>query len=77
MRIAVLGAAGGLGRSVVDAACMAGHDVVALVRDASRAQLPSNVSTVIGDARSIENVARTMNGTGAAVFCITRHLRLG
>ena len=49
---------------------MAGHDVVALVRDASRAQLPSNVSTVIGDARSIENVARTMNGTGAAVFCI-------
>ena len=33
MRIAVLGAGGGLGRNVVDAARNTKHDVVALVRD--------------------------------------------
>lgn len=38
MRIAVLGAGGGLGRNVVGAARAAKHDVVALVRDPKRAE---------------------------------------
>jgi len=51
MRIAVLGAGGGLGRNVVDAARAAKHDVVALVRDPKRAELPDDVTTVVGDGR--------------------------
>jgi uncharacterized protein YbjT (DUF2867 family) len=40
MRIAVLGAGGGLGRNVVDTALAERHDVVALVRDPKKAELP-------------------------------------
>ena len=52
MRIAVLGAGGGLGRNVVDAARAAKHDVVALVRDPKRAALPGDVTTVVGNANA-------------------------
>lgn len=70
MRIAVLGAGGGLGRNVVDAACAAGHDVVALVRDPKRAALPPEVTTIVGDALRADDVARAMAGADATMFCV-------
>lgn len=70
MRIAVLGAGGGLGRNVVDAARAAKHDVVALVRDPKRAALPDDVTTVVGDATRIDDVVRAMTGADATMFCV-------
>ncbi len=70
MKLAVLGAAGGLGRNVVDAALAAGHAVVALVRDPARADLPAEVTTVVGDATRAEDVSRTMAGADAAAYCV-------
>lgn len=70
MRIAILGAGGGLGRNVVDAAIAAGHEVVALVRDAKRADLPAGVRTVLGDATIADDVARATEGSGAAMYCV-------
>ena len=70
MRIAVLGAGGGLGRNVVDAARAAKHDVVALVRDPKRAELPDDVTTLVGDATRVDDVVRAMTGADATMFCV-------
>ncbi len=70
MRIAILGAGGGLGRNVVDAARAARHEVVALVRDPTRADLPDDVTTVVGDAARIDDVERAMTGADATVLCV-------
>ncbi len=70
MKIAVLGAGGGLGRNVVDAAGAAGHQVVALVRDPRRVELPARVTTVAGDATRADDVARAMDGADATMFCV-------
>ncbi len=70
MKLAVLGAGGGLGRNVVDAALAAGHSVVALVRHPARADLPAEVTTVVGDATRAEDVARAMTGADAAMYCV-------
>lgn len=69
MRIAVIGAGGGLGRNVVDAARKANHDVVALVRDLARADLPADVEAIVGDATRIHDLVRAMTGSDATVFC--------
>jgi nucleoside-diphosphate-sugar epimerase len=70
MKLAVLGAGGGLGRNVVDAALAAGHTVVALVRDPARAGLPPEVTTVVGDATRAADVSRAMAGADAAMYCV-------
>jgi nucleoside-diphosphate-sugar epimerase len=70
MRIAVLGAGGGLGRNVVDAALAAKHDVVALVRNPKRAKLPGGITTVVGDAMRIDDLVRAMTGADATMFCV-------
>ncbi len=74
MRIAVLGAGGGLGRNVVDAARAAQHNVVALVRDPKRAQLPGDVATVVGDATRVDDVVRAVAGADATMFCVNPRL---
>ena len=61
----MLGAGGGLGRNVVDAARAEEHEVVALVRDPKRAELPDDVTTVVGDAARIDDVVRAMTGADA------------
>jgi uncharacterized protein YbjT (DUF2867 family) len=70
MRIAVLGAGGGLGRNIVDAARAAKHDVVAFVRDPKRADLPDDVTTIVGDATRPDDLARAMTGADATMFCV-------
>jgi uncharacterized protein YbjT (DUF2867 family) len=73
MRIAVLGAGGGLGRNIVDAARAANHDVVALVRDPKRADLPDDVTTIVGDAMRPDDLARTMTGADGRFVANKRH----
>jgi nucleoside-diphosphate-sugar epimerase len=70
MRITVLGAGGGLGRNVVDAARAAEHEVIALVRDPGRVEMPPGVTTVAGDATRVDDVARAMDGADATMFCV-------
>lgn len=70
MRIAVLGAGGGLGRNVVDAALAANHEVVALVRDPKRADLPAAVTAVIGDASNVDDVVRASESADATMYCV-------
>jgi uncharacterized protein YbjT (DUF2867 family) len=76
MRIAVLGAGGGLGRNVVDAARAARYDVVALVRDPKRAELPDDVTTVVGDAMRLDDVVRATTGADTAMFCVMPSIRI-
>jgi nucleoside-diphosphate-sugar epimerase len=70
MKMAVLGAGGGLGRNVVDAALREGHAVTALVRDPSRAKLPAAVNVVVGDAGNAADLSAAMEGTDATLFCV-------
>jgi len=67
MKMAVLGAGGGLGRNVVDAALRERHSVTALVRDARRAQLPDAVHLVVGDASHAPDLNAAMEGTDATL----------
>ena len=69
MRIAVLGAGGGLGRNVVDAARAAGHEVVAQVRDPTRAELPADVTIAIGDATRASTRPAPRRRRRSAVRC--------
>ena len=70
----MLGAGGGLGRNVVDAARAVKHDVVALVRDPKRAELPDDVTTVVGDATRVDDVVRAVTGADATMFCVNPRL---
>jgi putative NADH-flavin reductase len=68
MRVVVLGATGGIGRSVVDAARAAGHEVVAFGRDPSRlASLGHGVVIATGDATDGDAVARSLVGADAVI----------
>lgn len=69
MNLSVLGATGGLGRNVVDAALARGHAVRALVRDPSRAKLPPEVTLVRGDATDLTRV-REASEADVVFFCV-------
>lgn len=72
MRVLVTGANGFVGGHVVAAALGAGHDVVALVRPASRNPLPSiaehpRLTFVRGDLRDRRSIADAFDGVDAVV----------
>ncbi|MBO1752101.1 NAD(P)H-binding protein [Actinotalea sp. BY-33] len=69
MRLAVFGATGMVGSSVVERALAEGHEVRALVRDRRRrsGRLPDAVHAVLGDARDAEAVHETVVGTEAVL----------
>lgn len=69
MNVTVLGATGGLGRNVVDAALARGHAVRALVRDPTRAELPAAVTVVKGDAADVEKVKEACEAE-VVFFCV-------
>lgn len=69
MNVTILGATGGLGRNVVDAALARGHTVRALVRDPSKAKLPAEVTVVRGDATDPEQV-REASEADVVFFCV-------
>lgn len=70
MKILILGATGATGRLFTSLAAADGHDVRALVRDASTAGLPTTVSTVQGDARSARDVTAAMEGREVVVSAL-------
>lgn len=67
-RVLVLGAAGGLGRNVLDAALAAKLDVTAFVRSRGKASLPAQVKVVEGDALNANDIARA--GAQVIFFCV-------
>ncbi|MFF1481576.1 NAD(P)-dependent oxidoreductase [Streptomyces sp. NPDC058301] len=63
MRITVFGAAGNVGRRVVDEAIARGHEVTAVVRDRARfAELHSAATARTGDAANVEDIAELSAG---------------
>ncbi len=59
----ITGATGNIGRSVVEQLHEAGHDVRALVRDASRAEsLPAGIDIAVGDLDDAASVAAALRG---------------
>lgn len=67
MRIAIFGAGGRTGRSVVDEALDRGLDVTAFVRDAAEAAFPDGVVVVAGDARDRGVVDAAIAGVDAVL----------
>src|SRR5690349_20697517 len=70
MKIVVLGAGGGLGRNIVEAAARAGHEVRAFVRQVRGESLPGNVQVIEGDAIRAGDVTRALQGFDVAYFCL-------
>ncbi|KAB1197624.1 MULTISPECIES: NAD(P)H-binding protein [Haloferax] len=70
MRVLVTGATGFVGRRLVPALLDAGHDVVALVRDASRYTGPEEVEIVEGDLLDSATLAPAMDGVEAAYYLV-------
>ena len=77
----ITGATGNIGRGVVDRLHKEGHDVRALVRDASRADLlPDGIDIAVGDLDDANSVAAALRGVdsvfllhaGLAVLAQTR-----
>ena len=67
MRILILGGTVFLGRHLVDAALIAGHQVTTFRRGRERADLPKGVATIIGDRRG--DHAELRNQWDAVVDC--------
>lgn len=70
MRIAVLGGTGRTGRLVIDALLARGHTVSALARDPGRADLPSLVTVVPGNARDAAALDSLVSGADAVVSAL-------
>src|SRR5262245_31289277 len=72
MRIAIFGASGRTGRSLVDQALEQGHEVVAFVRDGSGFDLSGERLDVHeGDARDGEAVAGAIRGSDAVISLLS------
>ena len=68
MKISVFGAAGKVGRRLVDEALSRGHDVTAIVRDPARFEaLPPAAIARVGDAACAEDVAHLSLGQDVVV----------
>ncbi|WP_396611060.1 NAD(P)H-binding protein [Haloferax sp. S1W] len=70
MKVLVTGATGFVGRRLVPALLDAGHDVVALVRDASRYTGPQEVEVVEGDLLEPASLGPAVEGVDAAYYLV-------
>jgi uncharacterized protein YbjT (DUF2867 family) len=70
MKVLVTGATGFVGRRLVPALTAAGHDVVVLVRDASRYTGPTDVTVVEGDLLEATTLPPAMDGVEAAYYLV-------
>jgi putative NADH-flavin reductase len=68
VKLAVLGATGGVGRELLRQALAAGHEVTALVRERPKpGEIDDHVTLVVGDATSAADVGRTVDGSDAVI----------
>ena len=71
MKLAILGATGGVGHELVAQALAAGHEVTALVRAQPQpGEIDGRVALVIGDATSADAVKRTVQGRDAVLSAL-------
>jgi len=71
MKIAILGASGFIGQSVLHEVARRQHHAVILVRDTSRAPDPTPwLNVVHGDALDRHAIARTIEGCDAVIQCL-------
>ncbi|MFF3380402.1 NAD(P)-dependent oxidoreductase [Streptomyces sp. NPDC002680] len=67
MKFLLLGATGATGTLFAERATVAGHEVVAFVRDTSKATPADRLTVVEGDVRDARALAEAMRGTDAVV----------
>jgi putative NADH-flavin reductase len=67
MKIILFGASGTIGQRIAHEAIARGHNVTAVVRDPSRAQMEEGVTAVQGDVTDPDSVAQVAAGHDAAV----------
>lgn len=70
MTVLVTGAAGNVGRHVVEELLGRGHEVRALTRDPARSRLPRDVEVAVGDLAAPDGLAAALKGV-TAVHLIT------
>jgi putative NADH-flavin reductase len=72
MRVTVFGATGGIGTEVVRQALAAGHEVVAVVRDAGRLTVPAGagLGVVTADVMDPAQIGPTVKGADAVVSAL-------
>lgn len=70
MRIALIGATGGIGAAVLEQALEAGHEVTALVRDATRLVERPGLTIVVGDIADGAALGRGIEGTEAVLWAV-------
>lgn len=68
MRVAVIGASGRTGKATVARALDAGHEVIAVVRSASRA--PAGAVVKVADARDVAALTAALAGCDAVISCL-------
>src|ERR1700761_1107012 len=72
MRVTVFGATGGIGTEVVRQALAAGHEVVAVVRDAGRLTVPAGagLGVVTADVMDPAQIGPAVKGADAVVSAL-------
>ncbi|GAC1639366.1 MAG: hypothetical protein NVS9B11_04810 [Candidatus Dormibacteraceae bacterium] len=70
MRVALFGATGFIGSSVLQELLGAGHHVNALIRNPDRVAAHTQLTVVQGDVSDPAAVARTIDGTDAVISCL-------
>jgi putative NADH-flavin reductase len=67
MKIAVIGATGRVGRALVAEALARGHEVIAVTRNADKAERKPGVSYVMADVRNADEAARAVKGADVVI----------
>jgi len=71
VKVLVIGGTRGIGREVVAAAHVAGHELTLLARNAERISLPvTGVRVVVGDAGDADDIERAVAGQDAVVWTV-------
>ena len=77
MRIVVFGAAGRIGKLVVDKALGHGHHVVAFIHSTSLMQHSPELTSLSGDVRDFDAVSRAVAGADGVAFALSEDSRAG
>ena len=67
MNLLIIGATGPAGREIVSQASAQGHEVTALVRDASKAAFAPAVKTVVGGVLDLNSLKKALAGQEAVI----------